>query len=67
MQAKDSLNTKILGNLFKLRYIGVMKNSLRGEDCNLTKHGQTQSFSTTYCLRFVLRSGMHEDQGGDIP
>ena len=32
-----------------------------------TKHDRTQQFSTTHCLRFVLRNGMHEDEGGVIP
>ena len=54
-KAKDRSCGKILVNLFKIRYIGAISSPLRREDCNFTKHGHMQSFSTTHCLQFALR------------
>ena len=46
--------TKIIGEFTSILYIGEIWSSLRRKDCNFTKHGHIQSFSTTHCLRFVL-------------
>ena len=54
-QAKDRTIQKILGNLFKIGYIGALWSSLRREDCNFIKHGHVQLFSTTRCPPFALR------------
>ena len=38
-----------------IEILGAIKSSLRRKDCNVIKHDHTQSFSTTHCLRFMLR------------
>ena len=53
--SQGSFHTKTLGYLTKTQCMVQLKNSLRREDCNFTKHDHTQSFSTTHCLRFILR------------
>ena len=48
-------HTKTLECLIKTQCIGAIWSSLRRKDCSFIKHVHTQSFSTTFYLRFVLR------------
>ena len=46
---------KILGNHFRIQYVGAIWSSLNKEDCIFIKQDQTQLFSTTHCLQSSLR------------
>ena len=62
---QESRHTKILGNAFRITYLGSFRSTLNKEDCNFFfKQGQTQLSSSTHCLQSSLRKrNMHEDQG----
>ena len=51
---QESRHTKILGNAFRIQYIGAIWSSLNKEDCHFIKQGRTQLSSMTHCLQSSL-------------
>ena len=55
LRNQGSRHTRILGNAFKIQYVGAIWSLLKRKACNFTKHGHMQSFSATHYLQLALR------------